>query len=127
FLAVPYEGCNLYTAEITGIEGFYAEINKISSESQKFELNSSAAYTVAINDSTFILNGEFSRVIVFAEKYGRAFAEELSDLCREARLTIICTDISGAVSENDDAKYPEAEIIYADAEKLSSDIGEFTI
>lgn len=127
FWAVPYDGCNLYTAEITGTEGFYSEINKISSTSQKFELNSSTAYTIEIADSAFILNGEFSRVIVFSERSERAFSEELLNLCKEARLTIICTDISGADSEKSDENLSEAEIIYADAEKLSSDIKGFTI
>ena len=71
----------------------------------------------AFTDDFFASRKHFSRVIVVSDSTDYARADELETLFGEAYLTIICTgapDMSD--NENEECR---AEIIYADAEKLS--------
>ena len=72
-------------------------------------------------ESVFIANGGFSRVIAVSEQDGGAYADELSSICGEARLTVICT---ASQTDNDTGSSMEVsavEFIYAAAEKLRSE------
>ena len=97
--------------------------------------------TTEISDSVYVANGGFSRVIAVSEQDGGAYADELSSICGEARLTVICTapqaymntqtDMNTQADMNLQAdtnpvtdrgrEVSSVEFIYADAEKLSSE------
>ncbi len=68
-------------------------------------------------DGSFQVKNSFSRVIAVVADTDIARAEELQTLCGDAYLTIICTDASDTSGNDDEYR---AEIIYADAETLSS-------
>lgn len=119
-LALPRAGYGLYTAEISGADAFYAEAAEISRSLKELEWTSSIAYIIEISDSAYIVNSGFSRVIAVSERDGGAYADELSSVCGEARLTVICTS-PRSLDEETDKEVSETEFIYADAEKLSSD------
>lgn len=90
-IAVPYGDYSVRTSEITDENSLYAELAELSRTAEKLLHESSAAYAVQITDSLLIINGGFSRVIAVSEQCGGAYAEELSAVCGEARLTVICT------------------------------------
>ncbi len=119
--AVPCCGYSLRTSEITDTDSLCAELAEICRGVKELEYGSSIAYVTEITDSVFIANGGFSRVIAVSEQDGGAYADELSSICGEARLTVICT---ASQTDNDTGSSMEVsavEFIYADAEKLSSE------
>lgn len=119
--AVPCCGYSLRTSEITDTDSLCAELAEICRGVKELEYGSSIAYVTEISDSVFIANGGFSRVIAVSEQDGGAYADELSSICGEARLTVICT---ASQTDNDTGSSMEVsavEFIYADAEKLSSE------
>ena len=118
-LAVPLCGYSLHTAEITDADSLYAELAELCGEIKTLEFGSSIAYVTEISDSVYIANGGFSRVIAVSERDGGAYADELSSICGEARLTLICT--APQTETDTDKEISPVEIIYADAEKLSSE------
>lgn len=119
--AVPCCGYSLRTSEITDTDSLCAELAEICRGVKELEYGSSIAYVTEISDNVFIANGGFSRVIAVSEQDGGAYADELSSICGEARLTVICT---ASQTDNDTGSSMEVsavEFIYADAEKLSSE------
>lgn len=119
--AVPCCGYSLRTSEITDTDSLCAELAEICRGVKELEYGSSIAYVTEISDSVFIANGGFSRVIAVSEQDGGAYVDELSSICGEARLTVICT---ASQTDNDTGSSMEVsavEFIYADAEKLSSE------
>lgn len=72
----------------------------------------------AVTDDLFTSRKHFSRVIAVADSTDFAHAEELKTLVGDAYLTIICTGAPGNI-DDDECQDCQAEIIYADAEKLS--------
>lgn len=119
--AVPCCGYSLRTSEITDTDSLCAELAEICRGVKELEYGSSIASVTEISDSVFIANGGFSRVIAVSEQDGGAYADELSSICGEARLTVICT---ASQTDNDTGSSMEVsavEFIYADAEKLSSE------
>ena len=119
--AVPCCGYSLRASEITDTDSLCAELAEICRGVKELEYGSSIAYVTEISDSVFIANGGFSRVIAVSEQDGGAYADELSSICGEARLTVICT---ASQTDNDTGSSMEVsavEFIYADAEKLSSE------
>ncbi len=119
--AVPCCGYSLRTSEITDTDSLCAELAEICRGVKELEYGSSIAYVTEITDSVFIATGGFSRVIAVSEQDGGAYADELSSICGEARLTVICT---ASQTDNDTGSSMEVsavEFIYADAEKLSSE------
>lgn len=118
-LAIPYSGYSLHAAEITCADSLYAEAAEICRDIKSVEFGSTIAYVMEISDNTYIANGGFSRVIAVSEQDGGAYADELSSVCGEARLTIICT--APQTDTDGDKAVSSAEFIYADAEKLSSE------
>ena len=119
-LALPCAGYGLRTAEISDADALYAEAAEVSRGIKELEWTSSIAYIIEISDSAYIVNSGFSRVIAVSERDGGAYADELSSVCGEARLTVICTS-PRSLDEETDKESSETEFIYADAEKLSSD------
>ena len=119
-IALPCTGYGLRTAEISDADALYAEAAEISRSIKELEWTSSVAYIIEISDSAYIINSGFSRVIAVSERDGGAYADELSSVCGEARLTVICTS-PRSLDEETDKESSETEFIYADAEKLSSD------
>lgn len=71
----------------------------------------------AASDEFFTSRKHFSRVIVVSDNMDSVRADELEDLFGKAYLTIICTGTPDANESDDECR---AEIIYADAEKLSN-------
>lgn len=123
FLAFPCGDYSLRTAEITAPDSLYAELAEICRGIKTVSFSSSIAYAAKISDSVYIANGGFSRVIAVSEQDGGIYADELSSICGEARLTVICTSPqTDTDTDTDGGKETSAvEFIYADAEKLSSD------
>ncbi len=117
--AMPYEGYMLRTAEIYGSDSLYSEIAEISQNIQKLEFKSSIAYVTEIFDSSYIINGGFSRVIAVSERCGGDYADKLSALCGEAKLTIVCTSPAPELDRED--PNASADYVFADAEKLSTE------
>lgn len=127
--ALPCSGYSLRASEITDTDLLYAELAEICRSIKELEFGNAIAYVTEIYDSAYIANGGFSRVIAVSERDGGAYADELSAICGEARLTVICTapptDIGGDTTDtytDRDKEVSDVEFIYADAEKLSSDI-----
>ncbi|MCM1024334.1 MAG: DUF58 domain-containing protein [Prevotella sp.] len=120
--AVPYSGCVLHTAEIACEEDFFAETAEICRGIKDLEFSGNIAYITEISDSSYIANGGFSQVIAVSERDGGAYADALSSICGEARLTLICTAPQNpGEQDKDTCGITRADIIYADAEKLSSE------
>lgn len=117
--AAPFIGYSLHTADITNADSLYAELAELCGDIKELEFGSTIAYVTEISDSVYISNGGFSRVIAVSERDGGAYADELSSICGEARLTLICT--APQTDTNADKEISPVEIIYADAEKLSSE------
>lgn len=124
--AFPYNDCTVHVSEINDRESFDYEINRASDDAVNFEFKSGIAAIAAASEEIFrISGGGFSRVIAVTARTGKAHTEELAEFCGEARLTIIC--VNPPQESNDNEDIVSAEIIYADAEKLSADAGEFLI
>ncbi len=139
--AVPCSGYSLRASEIADTDSLYAELAGICRGIRELEYGSSIAYVTEISDSVYVANGGFSRVIAVSEQDGVAYADELSSICGEARLTVICTapqaymntqtDMNTQADMNLQAdtnpvtdrgrEVSSVEFIYADAEKLSSE------
>ena len=119
--AVPCLGYSLRASEITDTDSLCAELAEICRGVKELEYGSSIAYVTEISDSVFIANGGFSRVIAVSEQDGGAYADELSSICGEARLTVICTASQRDNDTGSGREISAVEFIYADAEKLSSD------
>lgn len=122
-LAVPCCGYSLRISEITDPDSLCTELAEICRGIKDLEYGSSIAYVTEISDSVYIVNGGFSRVIAVSEQDGGAYADELSSICGEARLTVICTAPQTDTDSDTDSgsEASAAEFIYADAEKLSSE------
>ncbi len=124
--AVPLGGYSLRTSEITDPDSLYAELAEICRGIKELEYGSSIAYVAEISDSVYVANSGFSRVIAVSEQDGGAYADELSSICGEARLTVICTAPQTDKDTDSEKEVSAVEFIYADAEKLSSeDFGYF--
>lgn len=111
--------CSDYTvhaAEITDADKFHIAATEMCDVLKDTAREITFAQAVSADGSLQIKNS-FSRIIAVVSDTDIARADELQTLCGDAYLTIICTDASD-VSGNDD-EY-RAEIIYADAETLSS-------
>lgn len=119
--AVPCLGYSLRASEITDTDSLCAELAEICRGVKELEYGSSIAYVTEISDSVFIANGGFSRVIAVSEQDGGAYADELSSICGEARLTVICTASQRDNDTGSGREISAVEFIYADAEKLSSE------
>ncbi len=119
--AVPCLGYSLRASEITDTDSLCAELAEICRGVKELEYGSSIAYVTEISDSVFIPNGGFSRVIAVSEQDGGAYADELSSICGEARLTVICTASQRDNDTGSGREISAVEFIYADAEKLSSE------
>lgn len=89
---------------------------KLCSELSTVTVMHSFAQAVA-SDEFFASRKHFSRVIVVSDNMDSVRADELEDLFGKAYLTIICTGAPDANESDDECR---AEIIYADAEKLSN-------
>lgn len=124
--AVPLGGYSLRTSEITDPDSLYTELAEICRGIKELEYGSNIAYVAEISDSVYVANGGFSRVIAVSEQDGGAYADELSSICGEARLTVICTAPRTDKNTNSEKEVSAVEFIYADAEKLcSEDFGYF--
>lgn len=119
--AVPCLGYSLRASEITDTDSLCAELAEICRSVKELEYGSSIAYVTEISDIVFIANGGFSRVIAVSEQDGGAYADELSSICGEARLTVICTASQRDNDTGSGREISAVEFIYADAEKLSSE------
>ncbi len=119
--AVPCLGYSLRASEIADTDSLCAELAEICRGVKELEYGSSIAYVTEISDSVFIANGGFSRVIAVSEQDGGAYADELSSICGEARLTVICTASQRDNDTGSSMEVSAVEFIYADAEKLSSE------
>ncbi len=109
----------LRCAEINGEESFWQEFAELSRNIRTLDTKLGAAYSEKLPGSGF------SRVAAVSEKSGGAYAEQLSVLFGEARLTIVCT--SPAPETDGREELFSAEVIYADAEKLSTGNEDFFV
>jgi len=106
----------IHSQEITDENNFSSASAEICGllKDAAFEITFAEAVSA---DGSYHVRNNFSRVIVFSDSTDIARAEEFEAVCGEARLTIICT---GSPCASDDVEKYRAEIIYADAETLSS-------
>lgn len=115
-LAYACSDCTIHSNEITEADKFHiakAEICNVLKDTA-----SEISFAEAVSaDGAFYVRNSFSRIIAVVSDTDIARADELEALCGEAYLTIICT---GSPNMSRDDEECRAEIIYADAEKLSS-------
>ncbi|MBQ5319249.1 MAG: DUF58 domain-containing protein [Oscillospiraceae bacterium] len=111
--------CSDYTVqryEITNTDKFISAVSEIifNLKNAAVDISFSSAEKT---EEEFTVKSRFSRVITFSDRTDIVHTEELEATCGDAHLTIICTGSLDA-AENDELY--KTEIIYADAEKLSS-------
>ncbi len=116
-VAAPLANGTLRCAEIGSTDSFWQEFAELSRNIRTLDTNAGALCLEK-------LTGErFSRVVAVSEKSGGAYAEQLSVFCGEARLTIVCT--SPAPETDGREELFSTDVIYADAEKLSTGNEDF--
>lgn len=125
-IAVPLNDYSIHNAEITDIDLFYTELNILSEKLRFVELKSGFPYIESVSGGNFISDSGFSRIIAVTAKITKGYIGELAQLCGDAHLSIICTDSSPENTENVKESL-SAEIIYTDAEKLSTGIDGISI
>ncbi len=121
-LALPYDDFTLHISEITDNDSFYAALAELSKNLRRLDFKNGIAYITELYCNTFISDGGFSRVIEISARD----TDELASFCGKARLTVICVRTPADITEKDE-KARTAEIVYADAEKLSSGKAELVI
>ncbi|MBP1549797.1 MAG: DUF58 domain-containing protein [Oscillospiraceae bacterium] len=115
-LAYALSGYGIKKLEIDSADKHLNAVTEICSEIST--VNVFCSFTqMASSDEFFASRKHFSRVIVVSDSTDYARIDELETLFGEAYLTIICTGTPDT-SDNDNTEC-RAEIIYADAEKLS--------
>lgn len=109
---------SIHTAEITDTDCFYNEMSRLCSEIKLINTEKSFAYTAGIAENPLFRKNGYSRIIAVTAKCSGVYADELETLVRDARTTIICVGNPDDTNDENE-RFCTAEIIYADAEKLS--------
>lgn len=124
-VSAAYSDRTLFSADIRNAEEYCCAFAKLCASADKLEFRAAASETADALDGASPIQNSFSRVLAVSVCSGKAYADELSRLCGETRLTIFCT----ALAENAaDEPSSAAEIIFADAEKLADgDIGNIIL
>ena len=104
----------LITSDISDTDGHYAAFGKLCADISSLEFNTTIAEAVSVADDTLIIGKGFSRILAVTASVNKAYAEELSRFCGEARLTIF-----SAIADKTEDEDVSAEIICSLAEDIS--------
>lgn len=114
-LAAPLGDCTIFTAEVTDSGKLFGAFTELCRSADRLELKLGITEMLTVSEIAALIRNGFSHVLVSVSAVNKAYAEELSRLCGDARLTIFCTEVSpDAESEN-----ISAEIVCSTAEALS--------
>lgn len=110
-LAASFNDGTPFTSEISDSSGLLAAFTELCLNIGRLDFKRGAE----ISDAAAVVKNGFSHVLVCVYAVNKAYAEELTRLCGDARLTVFCPNVSADVEEKSIA----AEIIYSPAEAFS--------
>ncbi len=120
-IAAPSEYGSLSVFEISGQEALISAIAEMCSDPASFsELFTDEKYFSGVAE---LIRKGFSHIIVVSANDSKPFISELSGMCGETLITVLCTSYTPDPDDKNEPMY--AEIIYSSAEELDEKIREY--